>query len=181
MVLLTSLRLWALTVHSFIFFRHHLSALPVILSDPSFILCYGGVSVLGIIYYRHCRQLFLHLRLKIFIWVQLSVNICVIAEFSGGGIYKTKITGKDILKFSRGRISKTISTGRDVVTLSRDGIYKTIVTGRCISTLSRGGIFKPSIQAEILQKSQEVEFIKPSVQADILQHYQEVEFLKPKL
>ena len=46
-------------------FRNHLSALPVILSNPTVRLSYGGVSVLGIIYYRHCNQLFLHLRLKV--------------------------------------------------------------------------------------------------------------------
>ena len=35
---------------------------------------------------------------------QLSVNLCAIAKFSIGGIYKTKITGKDIAKVSRGGI-----------------------------------------------------------------------------
>ena len=38
--------------------------------------------------------------------VQLSVNLCVIAEFSRVGIYKIKITGKDIAKASRDGIYK---------------------------------------------------------------------------
>ena len=58
-------------------FRHHLSALLVILSDTPVILSSGGVSVLVIIDYWHYHQLFLHWRSKILIWVQLSVNICV--------------------------------------------------------------------------------------------------------
>ena len=39
--------------------------------------------------------------------VELSVNIFAIAKFSRGGIYKTKITGKDIANVSRGGIYET--------------------------------------------------------------------------
>ena len=49
-------------------FIHHLSEIPIILSDPPFILSSGGVSVLVIIYYRHSHQLLLQWSLNIFIW-----------------------------------------------------------------------------------------------------------------
>ena len=58
-------------------FRRHLSPLLVIISDPLLWLNSGGVSVLEIVDYRHCHQLFLYWRLKILIWVQLSVNMFV--------------------------------------------------------------------------------------------------------
>ena len=49
-------------------FRHHLSALSVIPSNPPVRLSFGKVSVLVIIDYRNFYQLFLHWRLKILIW-----------------------------------------------------------------------------------------------------------------
>ena len=49
-------------------FRHHLSVLPVVLSNPPVKLIFGGVSALGIIYYSHYHQFFIHWRLKILIW-----------------------------------------------------------------------------------------------------------------
>ena len=141
-------------------FRHPLSEHPIVLSNLSVKLSFGGVSALGIINYWHYHQLFLQWRLKILIWLQSPVYLCVIA------------------KVSRGRIKKTISTGRDIATLSKGGISKIISTGKNIATLSRGVIFKTSIQAEILKKSQDVEIIKPSIQAEILKKYQEVGFIK---
>ena len=49
-------------------FRHNFSVIPVFLSNPPVNLIFGGVSALGIIYYRHCHKLFLHSRLKILVW-----------------------------------------------------------------------------------------------------------------
>ena len=60
-------------------FRHNLSELLVMLNYAPVKLSFGGVSALGIIYYWHHHQLFLHWSLKILIWcnyqlIFVSVN-----------------------------------------------------------------------------------------------------------
>ena len=61
-------------------FRQHLSSLLILLSNPSFKLSFGRVSALGITYYRHCYQLFLHWRLNILIWCNYQLLWCLFIQ-----------------------------------------------------------------------------------------------------
>ena len=74
--------------------------------------------------------------MKILIWVQLSVNIFAIEKLSRGGIYKTKITGKDIAN------------------VQEVELFKPSIQAEILQKSQEVEFIKPSLQAEILQHYQ---------------------------